>query len=365
MSAPSNSTIKDARKTGWYHIDNEIMDIYAPALGVYGIAVYNLIARHADRTGGAFPSYQYIADRLNISRPKAVSTVKKLVEIGLVRKEFRTDSVGDLTSNQYTLIDVNEAHRAVNDIYHPVNDINHGSKPRLPRVVNDVNPNNTQSEQDTIKKTKAGKTHPPVVSPLITRGEPSPSQNGLVGLADDSTALDSFSVSEEEDNSNRDQDIPPIVANADENRLSAAPPGDDDADLGIQGLAYAILTDPEVSDMAHDQAMHRAKVLRWIEAEDSLWLIRHVAAWWDDYYRRNTVKGIGALAHRIEEHCLPNGWPDSFLASACYRRHYPLTKAEAEARDRALTYTGKAPPHPLGKLLDALPVPIWEEDPPC
>lgn len=359
MSAPSNSTIKDARKTGWYHIDNEIMDVYAPALGVYGIAVYNLIARHADRTGGAFPSYQYIADRLNISRPKAVSTVKKLVEIGLVRKEFRTDSVGDLTSNQYTLIDVNEAHRVVNDIYHPVNVINHGSKPRLLRVVNDVNPNNTQSEQDTIKKTKAVKTNQTVVSSLITRGEPSPSQNGSVGLADDLPALDSFSVSEEEANSNRDQDIPPIAANADEQSLSAAPTAPSGL-TPVQAMAYAMLTDPEVGVGERD-------ALAWVRDRDSklLDLIRHVAVWWSDRYLRKTVDGVGALESRIRRGCSPNRWPDAFNESKLYQRHYPLTKVEAEARDRARTYTGKAPPHPLGKLLDALPVPLWEEEPPC
>lgn len=256
-----------------------------------------------------------------------------------------------------------------------------GQKLTLRRAEVDPRTEKETIERKTTKKLTAGlKPNQPVVSSLIARAEPPAVQNGWVGLADDLPALDSFSVSEEEANSNRDLDIPPIAANGDENRLSAGcplgAPGDDDADLGIQGLAYAILTDPEVSDTAHDQALHRAKVLRWIEAEDSLWLIRHVAAWWNDYYRRKTVKGIGALVHRIEEHCPPNGWPDSFLASTFYRRHYPLTEQEARSRENRKRYAGfpvmglstgsdnQLDPD-LVRLLDALPVPIWEEEPPC
>lgn len=206
------------------------------------------------------------------------------------------------------------------------------------------------------------KTHPPVVSSLITRAGPPTVQNGWVGLADDLPALDSFSVSEEEDNGNRDQDIPPIVANADEQSLSATPPPP--GLTPAQALAYKMLTDPEITEGIYAPEKYTRRVKGWITkyGDEPIKLIKWVGAWWVE--REAGIVDIGALGHRIDNCEAPAKCPPAFLESDFYHRLYPLTKAEAEARDRARIYTGKAPPHPLGKLLDALPVPIWE-DPPC
>lgn len=239
--------------------------------------------------------------------------------------------------------------------------------PELPLTVEPLteNTDHTNKEVLLIKKTTKEeglglKTHPPVVSPLIARGEPS--QNGWVGLADDLPTSDSFSVSEEEANSNRDLDIPPIAANADEQSLSAAaPPGLTPA----QALAYKVLTDPEITEGIYAPEKYARRVSGWITkyGDEPIKLIKWVGAWWVE--REAGIVDIGALGHRIDNCEAPAKCPPAFLESDFYQRVYPLTKAEAEARDRALTYTGKAPPHPLGKLLDALPVPLWEEDPPC
>lgn len=103
----SSDSIKDARKRPFYTIDNDIIDIYGAKIGVYGIAVYNLIARHADAYGqNAFPSLTTITKKLGIGRSKATETIQLLVDAGLIHKENRTKDTGDATSNLYTLVDI-------------------------------------------------------------------------------------------------------------------------------------------------------------------------------------------------------------------------------------------------------------------
>lgn len=145
--------LRDARKRGFYIIDNDLIDKYGPEIGAYGVAVYNLIARYADGNGeNSFPSYQTIAEKLGISRPKAVTTINQLVEFGLIKKDKRTDSAGDMTSNTYTLVDLGggkphllpskpDLPPSKQNLLGVVNDINQGGKPRLP-------------DQDTINKTQ-------------------------------------------------------------------------------------------------------------------------------------------------------------------------------------------------------------------
>lgn len=228
----------------------------------------------------------------------------------------------------------------------------------------------------TKPETTTAKTHPPVVSPSRARGEPSPAQNGSVGLADDLPALDSFSVSEEEDNSNRDRDIPPIIANGDEQSLSAAPPPP--GLTPAQALAYRFLSDPEVSATAHSASLHEAHMKRWLgNATDAeaVKVLQHAAVVWIEC-KHKVVRGIGVAFNRLERKCEPNDWPPEFLESELYRRLYPLPEQVARERENHKKYAGwpvlglsenpdyGLPPDTV-RLLDALPVPIWEEDPPC
>jgi len=157
----SNDKLKDGRKHGFYIIDNDIIDKYGEAIGVYGVAIYNLIARYASgKNEGAFPSYQTIADKLGISRPKAVTTINQLVELGLIKKEKRIDSAGDMTSNVYTLVDLGggkpdllpskqDLPPSYPDLLQVVNDVNQGSKPDLPYQYKD---NNTKTKKNSASR---------------------------------------------------------------------------------------------------------------------------------------------------------------------------------------------------------------------
>jgi hypothetical protein len=140
-----SSTLKDERRRPFYIIDNDLIDKYGPRIGVYGIAVYNLIARYADANGeNAFPSLTTITQKLDISRPKATTTLDLLAEVGLIRKERRHTETGGNTSNLYTIVDLSPSKPDLlgskQDLLPLVNDNDYPSKPRLP-------------DQDTIKKT--------------------------------------------------------------------------------------------------------------------------------------------------------------------------------------------------------------------
>jgi hypothetical protein len=150
----SNTDQADNRG-GFYMVDNRIIEEYGSIIGVFGIAVYNLIAKYSNEKGeNAFPSYQTIADKLGISRPKAVTTINQLVELGLIKKEKRRDDAGDSTSNLYTIVPMGggKPHLppSTSDLPQVVNDINHGGKPRLPYqdVINKNHITETPTEHD-------------------------------------------------------------------------------------------------------------------------------------------------------------------------------------------------------------------------
>jgi len=146
----SKDTLKDGRQPGFYIIDNEIIEDYGAAIGVYGVAVYNVLVSYANQHGqNAFPSYQTIAEKIDISRPKAIETIKLLVDVGLITKTERYDNAGDKTSNAYTIVNVKggKPHLPPSKQKQPrvVNKDNQGGKRGLP----DQDPmNNTQSEQE-------------------------------------------------------------------------------------------------------------------------------------------------------------------------------------------------------------------------
>lgn len=103
----SNDTLRDDRQRGWFWVEDALFDEHAPALGVYGVAAYCLLARLADAKGVSWPSYSYMAKRLKISRRTAMRAVDALVGAGLVEIEEQYEPTPDGNtvnkSNRYTL----------------------------------------------------------------------------------------------------------------------------------------------------------------------------------------------------------------------------------------------------------------------
>lgn len=152
--------VTDGRKHPFFVVDNDLIAIYGPKIGAYGIAVYNVLAYYANKKDQAWPSYQTIADHLGISRPKVVTTINALIECGLISKEHRYSSSGDKTSNSYTLSDIHETGskqdlpRSKRHLPPSQPNLPQGDKPDLPRGKRRVH------EQDPLNKTHSFEQDP-------------------------------------------------------------------------------------------------------------------------------------------------------------------------------------------------------------
>jgi hypothetical protein len=99
------SEIIDSRRTYTFYVDDALIDHFAPQIGVYGIAVYVLLVRHA-KNHQAFPSLTRITERLSISRRTAQRTLTDLEKAGLITIKKRRSIHGDADTNLYIIRDL-------------------------------------------------------------------------------------------------------------------------------------------------------------------------------------------------------------------------------------------------------------------
>src|SRR2546423_9459059 len=89
-----------------YRIDNSLVDEYAEKIGAIGIAIYNVLARYADRvTSICYPSIRLIARKLNLGRTTVKKYLRILLNYSLIAISSRLSDEGDPTSNLYILLD--------------------------------------------------------------------------------------------------------------------------------------------------------------------------------------------------------------------------------------------------------------------
>jgi Helix-turn-helix domain len=101
-------------RTNYYLIDNILVDEYAEKIGAIGIAIYNVLARYADRkTGICFPCIGTIAGKLRLSRTTVKKYLKILYNVDLITILHRVSPDGDPTSNSYMLLDPSPEKRAL------------------------------------------------------------------------------------------------------------------------------------------------------------------------------------------------------------------------------------------------------------
>lgn len=103
----SSDTLSDGRSKGFFWIEDALFDVHAPKIGVYGVAVYCLLARMSNSEKVCWPSYSYIAKQLKISRRTAMRVVSELIALGLLKVETKQSLTPDgkiaHDSNRYTL----------------------------------------------------------------------------------------------------------------------------------------------------------------------------------------------------------------------------------------------------------------------
>jgi hypothetical protein len=89
-----------------FRVDNIIIDEYGEKIGAIGVAIYNVLARHADRqTGICYPSIGLIARKLKLGRTTVKKYLRILLNYSLIAISSRLSDEGDPTSNLYMLLD--------------------------------------------------------------------------------------------------------------------------------------------------------------------------------------------------------------------------------------------------------------------
>ena len=89
-----------------YRVDNIIIDDYAEKIGAIGVAIYNVLARYADRqTGICYPCIGTIAKKLKLGRTTVKKYLRILLNHCLIAISPRQSEAGDPTSNSYLLLD--------------------------------------------------------------------------------------------------------------------------------------------------------------------------------------------------------------------------------------------------------------------
>jgi hypothetical protein len=101
--------IRDQRRPGWFHLDNEIIDDHGREIGAYGVAVYCAISRH-HRNQVAKLSQRDIATSLGISQDRVRKSLADLVSLGLVHVKIPERSGPGLITT-ITLLDVKATER--------------------------------------------------------------------------------------------------------------------------------------------------------------------------------------------------------------------------------------------------------------
>jgi DNA-binding XRE family transcriptional regulator len=105
MAAPP-PPIRTRRPGQWCWLDTAAIATYGPRIGAYGVAVYAVLAAHANgRTQACWPSINRIASLLKLSRSTVKTTLRTLRHEGLIAVDPRQDPAGDPTTNSYTLLD--------------------------------------------------------------------------------------------------------------------------------------------------------------------------------------------------------------------------------------------------------------------
>ncbi len=167
-------TLVDKRDPGFYIVDDEIVDEYGARLGPLGLAVYNVLVRHANKHGtSSFPSYQTIADKLGITRNSAIKGVKILLDEKVIGKRARTSESGAPASNSYRILPIkkrskDEPEGSAKNTPPPVALIGRGSADNAPPSANvalpivqavDYGSANSAPELDTSNQTPLNQTH--------------------------------------------------------------------------------------------------------------------------------------------------------------------------------------------------------------
>jgi hypothetical protein len=97
--------VRDIRSPGWFWARSELIDVYGPAIGAYGIAVYCVLAKCADnQTQEAYPGIEYIAEKAGCSTRQVQRKLRELEDLGLIAIQSTKTKTGSSGPNHYWLL---------------------------------------------------------------------------------------------------------------------------------------------------------------------------------------------------------------------------------------------------------------------
>lgn len=102
--------VRDIRLPGWFWARSELIDVYGPQIGAYGIAVYCVLAKCADNhTQEAYPGIEYIARLVGCSTRQVQRKLQQMEELGLIAIKSTKTSTGASGPNHYWLLSIQDA----------------------------------------------------------------------------------------------------------------------------------------------------------------------------------------------------------------------------------------------------------------
>lgn len=112
------------------------------------------LADNANDQGECWPSYQYIADQCEMSKRSVMIHIEKLINDGLLKKEYRIGGEKGNKSNVYTLmLDAGNSLGVVQEIHHPsAGDSLPPSAGDSPRTYHSLEPINKPLDQSKIDR---------------------------------------------------------------------------------------------------------------------------------------------------------------------------------------------------------------------
>ena len=100
--------VRDRRRRGWFHVDNDVIDRFAPIVGSSGLAVYMALCRRGNATSSCRVGLKRLAQDAGMGRSAVKLAIRKVESAGLIEIRERFENGGQLV-HEYVLLDVRDA----------------------------------------------------------------------------------------------------------------------------------------------------------------------------------------------------------------------------------------------------------------
>ena len=91
------------KNNGYSKLPDMIFELQEQKMDTGAALVYAYLCRCSNGKGQCFPSYRDIAEKCYCSESTAIRAIRKLINLGLIRREKQTRKYGGQTSNLYTI----------------------------------------------------------------------------------------------------------------------------------------------------------------------------------------------------------------------------------------------------------------------